>query len=141
MAVDRLKIALAIRSTEDASRIELLLSGDGYDPVAFRSARELWSSFGHIRPRIVIADRRFEGDFSGLDLSRSIREYYAQPFVYVLLLSRLNSLNEIEEGLDAGVNDYLIKPHNPFQIRSRIRVALRWLGYVDFVLDSGAQQA
>jgi hypothetical protein len=31
------------------------------------------------------------------------------------------------------MDDYLIKPHNPFQIRSRALVAMRWLTYIDSI--------
>ena len=39
--------------------------------------------------------------------------------------SAMSQLDEIRTGLEAGVDDYLVKPHNPFQIRSRVLVAMR----------------
>jgi hypothetical protein len=31
------------------------------------------------------------------------------------------------------VDDYLVYPHNSFQIRSRVLVGLRWLTYIDSI--------
>jgi DNA-binding response OmpR family regulator len=47
------------------------------------------------------------------------------------MLSVMNRLHDIKDGLTVGVDDYLLKPHNPFQLRSRILVGLRWLNYID----------
>ena len=68
-----------------------------------------------------------------MELVRQIRKNYQLPYVYVLMRSRLSQLKEIKEGLDIGVDDYLIYPHNTFQIRSRVLVGLRWLAYIDSI--------
>ena len=47
----------------------------------------------------------------------------------------MNRLNEIKEGLGAGVDDYLIKPYNQFPARSRVRVRVRWLTYIDSLFE------
>jgi DNA-binding response OmpR family regulator len=44
-------------------------------------------------------------------------------------------MEEIEQGLEAGVDDYLLKPSNPIQLRARALVALRWLSYLDSLLQ------
>jgi DNA-binding response OmpR family regulator len=45
----------------------------------------------------------------------------------------MGQLKDIREGLSLGVDDYLVFPHNPFQIRSRVLVGMRWLTYIDSV--------
>jgi DNA-binding response OmpR family regulator len=57
------------------------------------------------------------------------------PYVYIVMRSVMNRLAEIKEGLAMGVDDYLIKPHNPFQLRSRILVGTRWLNYIDSLYE------
>jgi len=75
----------------------------------------------------------FWGGFEGLELVRKIRKHYQLPYIYMLMRSAMNQLDEIKGGLDAGVDDYLVKPHNPFQIRSRVLVGLRWLTHIDSI--------
>jgi DNA-binding response OmpR family regulator len=126
-------IYLAIRKEADRSHIEDHLVLDGADVSSFASARELWERF-QLRPaRFVITDRRFGGDFDGLELVRKIRKDYQAPYVYVLMRSGMSQLKNIREGLSLGVDDYLIFPHNPFQIRSRVLVGMRWLTYIDSI--------
>ena len=50
-------------------------------------------------------------------------------------MSAMNQMEEIEQGLEAGVDDYLLKPFNPIQLRARALVALRWLSYLDSLLQ------
>jgi DNA-binding response OmpR family regulator len=52
-----------------------------------------------------------------------------------VVLSALSHVKEIKEGLVAGVDDYLVKPHNRFQLRTRILVGMRWLNYLDSLYD------
>jgi DNA-binding response OmpR family regulator len=142
-SVSSINIYTAIRNRDDRSQIEDNLVMDDADVSTFSSARELWERF-QVRPaRFVITDRRFGSDFDGLELTRQIREHFRMPYVYVLMLSRLAQLKEIHSGLAAGVDDYLIKPHNPFQIRTRVLVGMRWLTYIDSVTggDKRAGQA
>jgi DNA-binding response OmpR family regulator len=123
-------IYLAIQIESDRSHIEDQLVLDGADVSCFASAHELWQHF-QVRPvRFVITDRRFEGDFDGMELVRKIRKDHQTPYVYVLMRSVMGQLKGIKDGLNLGIDDYLILPHNPFQIRSRVLVGMRWLSYI-----------
>jgi DNA-binding response OmpR family regulator len=126
-------IYLAIRNSDDRSHIEDQLVLDGADVSTFATAAELWERFQARPARLVITDRRFDDEFDVLELVRMIRKEHPLPYVYVLMRSVKSELEEIRSGLAAGVDDYLIRPHNPFQIRSRVMVAMRWLTYIDSI--------
>jgi DNA-binding response OmpR family regulator len=124
-------ICLALAEPPQSSRIESVLAQDGYDVLAFSSASELWKNFGWRQPRYIITDRRFPDGYSALDLCRDVRARYMLPYVYIHVLGRANSITEIEQVLEAGANDYSVKPITPSQLRARLRVGLRWLNYID----------
>ncbi len=126
-------IYVAIRKQDDRSNIEDQLVLDGADVSTFSSASDLWERFQARPARLVITDRRFGDDFDGVQMVRKIRKHYQLPYIYVMMRSVESQLEEIRAGLAAGVDDYLVKPHNPFQIRSRVLVALRWLTYIDSI--------
>lgn len=132
---DKLSLYIAIRKSEDRSRMENLLVLDGFNVSVFASAAALWEVFQRKPARFIITDRRFGDEFNGIDLVRRIRQGYPLPYVYVVMLSAMNRLNEIKEGLGAGVDDYLIKPYNQFQARSRVLVGMRWLTYIDSLFE------
>lgn len=130
------RLCLAIRRQEDCSHIEDALVLDGFNITVFPNAESLWDNF-QLRPaRIIISDRRFGEGMSGLELAQRIRKQFLMPYCYIILRSTMNHLPEIEEGLGAGADDYLIKPHNPVELRARILVGLRWLAYIDSLLAS-----
>lgn len=110
---------------------------DGVDVSCFASAHELWGHYESRPVRFVITDRRFAKEFDGLELVRRMRKHHQLPYTYILMRSRLSQLNQIRQGLEEGVDDYLIVPHNSFQIRSRVLVGLRWLTYIDSLARKG----
>lgn len=132
-SVKTISIYLAIQKEADRSHIEDQLVLDGADVSCFASARDLWRYFQSRPVRFVISDRHFGDDSNGLELVQKIRKDFPNPYVYVLIRSAMSQLEDIREGLNLGVDDYLIFPHNPFQIRSRVLVGMRWLTYIDSI--------
>lgn len=130
-SLSSIHIYLALRNQAERSDIEDHLVLDGGYVSSFKSARELWECFQNRPVRFVITDRRFGDDFTGIDLAREIRKNFSLPYVYVLMRASMGQVKEIQEGLAAGVDDYMVKPHNSFQIRSRVLVGFRWLTYID----------
>lgn len=127
----QIRIYIAAKRPDDRAHYADSMIVDGFDVTAYPSADDLWNSF-QLRPaRIVMTERRFEFGLSGLQLVERIRQQNPWPYVYVIVTSSMNQMEEIEQGLEAGVDDYLLKPFNPVQLRARALVALRWLNYLD----------
>jgi DNA-binding response OmpR family regulator len=133
---ENLRVYLAIKKADDRSQIEDTMVLDGFEVRTFASASDLWRGFQEKPARLIITERRFVDEFSGLDMTRQIREHHLMPYVYVVMLSTLSHLKEIKEGLAAGVDDYLVKPHNRFQLRTRVMVGMRWLNYIDSLYET-----
>ncbi len=101
----------------------------------------MWDTFHQTPARIVITERRCTDGFSGLDLVGKIRKHHLTPYVYTVVLSTLASVKEMRVALDEGADDYLVRPHNPFQIRSRALVGMRWLNYIDSLYEGKPAQS
>ena len=126
-----IRIYIAVKRTDDRTHYADSMIVDGFNVTAFPAATELWSCF-QLRPaRIVMTERRFDYGLSGLQLVERVRQQQPWPYVYIAVMSSMNQMEEIEQGLEAGVDDYLLKPFNPIQLRARALVALRWLSYLD----------
>jgi DNA-binding response OmpR family regulator len=63
----------------------------------------------------------------GPDLCRRIREHPVHSRMYVLLLTARDSRADLVAGLDAGADDYLVKPVDAEELRARVQVGLRIL--------------
>lgn len=71
---------------------------------------------------LIIADIMLPG-MSGIEICRSLRsQKIATP---ILMLTALGSTENIVTGLDAGADDYLVKPFHFAELLARIRTLLR----------------
>lgn len=70
----------------------------------------------------IVVDRRLPG-ISGVDLVRAIRT--ARLTTPVLMLTALGAVDDRVTGLDAGADDYLVKPFDFAELRARLRALMR----------------
>ncbi|SFR52682.1 DNA-binding response regulator, OmpR family, contains REC and winged-helix (wHTH) domain [Microbacterium azadirachtae] len=70
----------------------------------------------------VVTDRRLPG-MSGEDLVRELRR--RRIGMPILMLTALGELHDRVEGLDAGANDYLVKPFEFEELSARLRALTR----------------
>lgn len=133
---DNLRLYLAVKKRDDRSSMEDTLVLDGFNIRTFGTAADLWEAFQETPARVVISERQFADGFSGLSLVQKIRKHHLTPYVYTVLLSTMNNLKQIKEALAVGTDDYLVRPFNPFQLRSRTLVGMRWLNYIDSLYES-----
>ena len=124
-------IHLAIGDPVLSSLLELSLTEAGYQTVIFTSARKLWESLPTQHSRFIITEGRFTDGFEAPNLCRLVRREYPWPYVYIYVISRRHETEVIEDILNAGANDYSVKPVNPIQVRTHILVGMRWLTYID----------
>jgi phosphoserine phosphatase RsbU/P len=61
----------------------------------------------------------------GLEVCRRIREIKDRPYIYLVLLTAKSHKEEIATGLEAGADDYVIKPFDPDELRARLKVGQR----------------
>ena len=65
----------------------------------------------------------------GVEICRKLRASPRKTRTYVLLLSAKAEKQEVIAGLDAGADDYLVKPFDPMSLLARLRVAQRIIAY------------
>ena len=112
---------LVIEDDEDiAQALQRSLRMEGYEVrTAPDGAQGLEQAHAFV-PDLVILDLGLP-KVDGLDVARSLRE---QDDVPILILTARDALESRVEGLDAGADDYLVKPFERQELLARIR-ALR----------------
>ena len=63
-------------------------------------------------------------DGSGVDLCRELKAVSGAS-LYVILVTVRGAPEDVETGLDAGADDYLVKPVSPVEVRARVRSGFR----------------
>ena len=61
----------------------------------------------------------------GVEVCRRVRQSHASPYIYLLMLTAKSQKDEIAAGLEAGADDYVIKPFDPDELRARLKVGQR----------------
>ncbi len=75
-------------------------------------------------PELAILDWMMPG-IDGIELCRRIRQEPALSGMYVLLLTGRDARSDLVAGLDAGADDYMIKPIDTEELRARLQVGIR----------------
>lgn len=91
-------------------------------------------------PRLAILDWLMP-EMDGLEVIRRVRTLQTAHTPYLIMLTSMGAKNNIIEGLDAGANDYLIKPFDPDELQARIEVGRRLVDMQDALIESRTQLA
>lgn len=110
---------------EDEPSIRLLLRAtlraEGYAVQEAESGREAEAMAQTRPPDLFIVDLGLP-DCSGVELIRRLRRWCDKPIV--VLSARMLEQQKVE-ALDAGADDYIVKPFGPRELHARLRVAQR----------------
>jgi sigma-B regulation protein RsbU (phosphoserine phosphatase) len=86
------------------------------------------------RPSLAIIDWMMP-TVDGLELCRRIRQSAAHAHMYVILLTGRDERKDVVAGLDAGADDYIVKPFDPDELRARVQVGIRVLTLQERLAD------
>jgi two-component system response regulator MprA len=141
----RVLVADDERAVRQALRRALVM--EGYDVELASGGREALESVGNGRADLVVLDVLMP-DIDGLEVCRRLRQ--AGDRTPVLMLTARDAVSDRVEGLEAGADDYLVKPFDLDELIARLRALLRrtigtddhaQLRFGDLVLDGDAHEA
>jgi diguanylate cyclase (GGDEF)-like protein len=96
----------------------------GHHCLAAADGDEAWALYLEHQPDVVVTDWMMPG-MDGLALCRAIRAREQDLYTYVVLLTSQGSRDDVLAGLEAGADDYVTKPLDPFVLHARLLVARR----------------
>jgi len=128
------------RSIDRALRLE------GYEVTTVGSGGEALESLAQSPPDAIVLDLQLP-DLDGLAVCRRMRS--AGDDTPVLMLTARQAVDDRVQGLDAGADDYLVKPFALAELLARLRALLRrrfegeggLLRFGDLTLDLSSRQA
>lgn len=120
-----MKILIAEDEYTTRLMVQVSLEKWGYKVESAVDGKEAWSLMKKQEPPdIAILDWEMP-EMDGIEVCLRIKELERKNPVYVILLTGRDSQNDILHGFDAGADDYITKPFNDDELRSRVRVAER----------------
>lgn len=97
------------------------LTYEGYSVVTAADGQEALDQLQSQRPDIVVLDWLMPG-IDGIEVARRMRAVDSPP---ILMLTARDAVGDRVKGLDAGADDYLVKPFAPAELLARVRALLR----------------
>jgi len=123
------------------------LTYDGYTVVTADSGQAALQAAQEQRPDLVVLDWRMPG-LDGIEVAQRLKAADGTP---ILMLTARGTVDDRVTGLDAGADDYLVKPFAPAELLARLRALLRRnepagrddapLTFLDLIVDPTTREA
>ncbi len=127
MRGDRKHILIADDETVSRRMLARTLRGWEYDVVEASDGALAWEILRReSAPRLAILDWMMPG-LTGPEVCAQVRRRDTGSYTYILLLTSRNQKADLVEGMEAGADDYLIKPFDTQELEVRLRAGWRVL--------------
>jgi DNA-binding response OmpR family regulator len=105
--------------------LERKLLGWGFDVLATEDGEAACKLLeGPEPPSIAVLDWNMP-KMDGLEVCRRIRGLTGIPYIYLVLLTSKDEKDEIASALEAGFDDYVMKPFDSIELQARLRMGKR----------------
>jgi diguanylate cyclase (GGDEF)-like protein len=118
IAEDDAVTARLLRALLDSWGFEVITVTDGVSALAVLQTADA--------PRLAILDWMMPG-LDGPEVCRRARAYRPGVPMYLILVTSREARRDVVAGLDAGADDYVVKPPDPEELRSRLKAGIRVL--------------
>ena len=98
----------------------------GFDVIVAHDGDSAWEQLTQSAPPLAILDWMMPA-LDGVELCRRIRGNPLHAQMYVILLTGRSSRSDVVNGLEAGADDYVIKPVDLNELRARVHAGVRLL--------------
>jgi two-component system phosphate regulon response regulator PhoB len=107
-----------------AELIAVNLRHNGFQPIWAIDSATAQRELDDVLPDVILLDWMLPGE-SGITLARRWRSAARTKTVPILMLTARADESDRVAGLDAGADDYILKPFSPRELLARIRAVLR----------------
>ena len=127
--MQRVEKRILIVDDEPAIRemVAFALRKAGYQPAHAADAGEARLAIAERVPDLILLDWMLPGT-SGLELARRLRREGLTREVPIIMLTARGEENDRVAGLEAGVDDYVVKPFSARELLARIKAVMRRSG-------------
>lgn len=96
-----------------------------YDPVTTENGAQAWEALQQAgAPKLILLDWNMP-ELDGVEVVRRVRTLVTSEPPYIIMLTSNGTKASVVAGLEAGANDYVVKPYDTDELLARIRVGQR----------------
>jgi len=104
-----------------AEMVGIVLRSEGFEPSFCADGSAALAAFHTANPDLILLDLMLPG-MDGIEVCEQIRSESGVP---IIMLTAKTDATDVVAGLEAGADDYIVKPFNPKELIARIRTRLR----------------
>ena len=127
-----MKVLIADDSATSRAMLRSALAHWGYDVVLAENGEQAWQILAEPDPPPMAILDWVMPHLTGPEVCRRVRDTHREPYTYILLLTSKNTKGETVEGLEAGADDYIVKPFDQHELQVRLRAGKR---IIDLQMD------
>jgi DNA-binding response OmpR family regulator len=117
-----------IQIADDSRELRTVLSAQlrklGFDVQVAVDGQEAIERARSFKPTLIIMDIMMP-KLTGLKATKRLREDPETANTPIILMSQLGEEQDVVEGIDAGADEYLVKPFRQAELAARVRILLR----------------
>ncbi len=121
-------VAMKVVIADDEVVSQMMLQGAveqlGHDCVTANDGVEALEMITSAQPDVLITDVMMPG-INGFELCRRVRNLDSDRYVYIIIATSLGAQGDVRDGIEAGADDFLTKPIDPFDLETRLVAARR----------------
>jgi DNA-binding response OmpR family regulator len=119
-----MKVLLADDDAVSRKLLQSYLQKWGHEVVTAENGAQAWQMFAEQEFPLVITDWMMP-EMDGPELVRRIRGSGRPGYVYVILLTARSQKEDVVEGMEAGADDFVVKPFDRDELHVRLRAGER----------------
>ena len=127
---DSQSILLVEDNDKDVRLIQGYLNGEGYKLSLARDGEETLSRILGEKVDLLLLDILLPG-IDGFEVCRRLKEMEQTRDIQIVVITCLQDLESKIKGLELGVDDFLVKPINKFELQTRLKALLKKKKYLD----------
>jgi two-component system response regulator MtrA len=113
--------------------VGIVLTAAGFTPEYCPDGDQALEKFKQFNPDLVLLDVMLPGK-DGITVCREIRDIAGTP---IIMLTAKTETTDVVLGLEAGADDYIVKPFEPSVLTARIKARLRPISSLEELVSIG----
>jgi CheY-like chemotaxis protein len=118
------RVLIADDIQQNRELLEAYLADEGYQILMAADGQQTMQMVDQHLPDLILLDIMMPR-MSGYEVCTQIKNDPAKRMIPVLIVTALNEPGDIEKAVKAGCDDFLTKPVNRLELRTRVRSLLR----------------
>ena len=123
-AKNTVRILIAEDERDIRDLITFTLSFSGYEVIATCNGEEAYQASLREIPDLILLDVRMPR-MTGYEVCKLLKEQESTKNIPIVFLSAKGQESEVKMGLEAGAEEYILKPFSPDQLVERIKAILK----------------